>query len=167
MLRTGADAVHPGYGFLSENAQFAEAIENAGGTFVGPPRHALAAMGDKVESKKFAREARVNTIPGWAGVVENIDHAVSVAQEIGFPVMVKASAGGGGKGMRIAWTEKELTDVYQLATEEAASAFGDSRMLIEKYVEKPRHIEIQVRKRVYLFLMCDNILYEICFVHFS
>ena len=144
MQRTGADAVHPGYGFLSENAEFAKAVERIGATFVGPSPHALAAMGDKVESKKFAREAGVNTIPGWAGVIEGADHAISVARDIGFPVMIKASAGGGGKGMRIAWSEKELLDVFELATQEAASAFGDSRMLIEKYVEKPRHIEIQV-----------------------
>lgn len=103
MHKTGADAVHPGYGFLSENAEFANAVAAAGMTFIGPPASAVHAMGDKVESKRFAHAAGVNTIPGWVGVVENVDHAVSVANDIGFPVMVKASAGGGGKGMRIAW----------------------------------------------------------------
>jgi propionyl-CoA carboxylase alpha chain len=144
MCKTGADAVHPGYGFLSENEHFASSVAKAGATFVGPPAHAVRAMGDKVESKRFAKAAGVNTIPGWVGVVEGVDHAISVAKEIGFPVMVKASAGGGGKGMRIAWDEKDLAEGYILATQEAASAFGDSRMLIEKYVEHPRHIEIQV-----------------------
>lgn len=142
--RTGSDAVHPGYGFLSENELFATAVKEAGATFIGPPAHAVRAMGDKVESKRFAHAAGVNTIPGWVGVVEGVDHAIAVAREIGFPVMVKASAGGGGKGMRIAWDEKDLAEGYKLATEEAASAFGDSRMLIEKYVERPRHIEFQV-----------------------
>jgi propionyl-CoA carboxylase alpha chain len=141
---TGADAVHPGYGFLSENSDFASAVADAGATFVGPPSHAVRAMGDKVESKRFAKAAGVNTIPGWVGVVEGVDHAIAVAKEIGFPVMAKASAGGGGKGMRIAWDEKDLAEGYVLATQEAASSFGDSRMLIEKYVEHPRHIEIQV-----------------------
>ncbi|KAL4856779.1 Propionyl-CoA carboxylase alpha chain [Chlorella vulgaris] len=133
MKQTGADAVHPGYGFLSENASFVEAVEGAGATFVGPPTYAVEKMGDKV-----------NTIPGWAGVTENADHALSVAKDIGFPVMIKASAGGGGKGMRVAWNEKELREGYELCTQEAASAFGDSRMLIEKFIEQPRHIEIQV-----------------------
>jgi propionyl-CoA carboxylase alpha chain len=144
LRKTGADAVHPGYGFLSENEHFASAVAEAGATFVGPPAHAVRAMGDKVESKRFAKAAGVNTIPGWVGVVEGVDHAISVAKEIGFPVMAKASAGGGGKGMRIAWDEKDLAEGYVLATQEAASAFGDSRMLIEKYVEHPRHVEIQV-----------------------
>ncbi|KAL4458176.1 hypothetical protein ABPG75_013041 [Micractinium tetrahymenae] len=142
--KTGADAVHPGYGFLSENPVFAKAVEAAGATWVGPPTFAIEKMGDKVESKKFAAAATVNTIPGWAGVTENADHAIEVARDIGFPVMIKASAGGGGKGMRIAWNEKELREGYELATQEAASAFGDSRMLIEKFIEQPRHIEIQV-----------------------
>lgn len=142
--RTGADGVHPGYGFLSENELFANAVSAVGSTFIGPPAHAMRAMGDKVESKRFAHAAGVNTIPGWVGVVEGVDHAIAVAMEIGFPVMVKASAGGGGKGMRIAWNEKDLAEGYKLATEEAASAFGDSRMLIEKFVERPRHVEIQV-----------------------
>lgn len=142
--RTGADAVHPGYGFLSENQAFASAVSNAGAAFVGPPAHAIQAMGDKVESKRFAHAAGVHTIPGWVGVVEGADHAVAVAKDIGFPVMVKASAGGGGKGMRIAWDERDLRQGYELATQEAASAFGDSRMLIEKYVVRPRHIEFQV-----------------------
>ncbi|EFN58393.1 hypothetical protein CHLNCDRAFT_55993 [Chlorella variabilis] len=151
--QTGADAVHPGYGFLSENSHFVEAVEAAGATFVGPPTHAVEKMGDKVESKKIAAAAKVNTIPGWAGVTENADHAISVAREIGFPVMIKASAGGGGKatrrrvlvqGMRVAWNEKELLEGYELCTQEAASAFGDARMLIEKFIEQPRHVEIQV-----------------------
>ena len=141
---TGADAVHPGYGFLSENEHFASAVADAGATFIGPPAHAVRAMGDKVESKRFAHAAGVNTIPGWVGVVEGVDHALEVAKEIGFPVMAKASAGGGGKGMRIAWNEKDLAEGYVLATQEAASSFGDSRMLIEKFVEHPRHVEIQV-----------------------
>lgn len=142
--RTGADAVHPGYGFLSENQLFASAVSDVGAVFVGPPAKAVAAMGDKVESKRFAKTAGVHTIPGWVGVVDGVDHAVSVAREIGFPVMVKASAGGGGKGMRVAWDEKDLARGFELASQEAASAFGDSRMLIEKYVERPRHVEIQV-----------------------
>lgn len=136
--------MHPGYGFLSENQAFASAVSEAGAAFVGPPVHAIQAMGDKVESKRFAHAAGVHTIPGWVGVVEGADHAVAVAKEIGFPVMVKASAGGGGKGMRIAWDEGDLREGYELATQEAASAFGDSRMLIEKYVVRPRHIEFQV-----------------------
>lgn len=142
--KTGADAVHPGYGFLSENPLFDEAVTAAGATFVGPPASAVRAMGDKVESKRFAKEAGVNIIPGYIGVVENADHAVAVAKEIGYPVMVKASAGGGGKGMRIAYTDKEVVEVFKLCTDEAASSFGDSRMLVEKFIEQPRHIEIQV-----------------------
>ena len=142
--RTGADAVHPGYGFLSENETFASAVADAGAAFVGPPANAVHVMGDKVESKRFAKAAGVNTIPGWVGVIEDADHACAVAKEIGFPVMAKASAGGGGKGMRIAWDEKDLAEGYKLATQEAASAFGDARMLIEKYIEHPRHVEIQV-----------------------
>ncbi|KDD73232.1 L chain of carbamoyl-phosphate synthase, partial [Helicosporidium sp. ATCC 50920] len=144
MRRTGSDAVHPGYGFLSENAAFAGAVEEMGATFVGPPRHAVEAMGDKVESKRFAAQAGVNTIPGWVGVVDDESHAARLASEIGYPVMIKASAGGGGKGMRIAWSEAELKASWKLAVDEAASSFGDSRMLIEKFIESPRHIEIQV-----------------------
>ncbi|KAL6786027.1 hypothetical protein ACKKBG_A01110 [Auxenochlorella protothecoides x Auxenochlorella symbiontica] len=144
MKATGADAVHPGYGFLSENAAFAQAVEDSGAAFVGPPHHAVHAMGDKVESKRFAHAAGVNTIPGWAGVVESAEHAIELAKDIGYPVMIKASAGGGGKGMRIAWDEKGLAEGFELASQEAASSFGDSRMLIEKFIEEPRHIEIQV-----------------------
>jgi propionyl-CoA carboxylase alpha chain len=125
---TGADAVHPGYGFLSENEAFARGVEAAGAAFVGPPPHAVRAMGDKVESKRFAAAAGVHTIPGWVGVVEGPDHALEVAQAIGFPVMIKASAGGGGKGMRVAWGERELREGYALATQEAASAFGARRL---------------------------------------
>lgn len=141
---TGADAVHPGYGFLSENPLFDEAVSSAGATFVGPPASAVKAMGDKVESKRFAKAAGVSTVPGYIGVVENGDHAVAVAKEIGYPVMVKASAGGGGKGMRIAYNDREVIEAFKLCTEEAASAFGDDRMLVEKFIEHPRHIEIQV-----------------------
>ncbi|KAK2079800.1 hypothetical protein QBZ16_002195 [Prototheca wickerhamii] len=129
---------------ILENAAFAEEVAAAGFTFVGPPAHAVHAMGDKVESKRFAHEAGVNTIPGWAGVVEGPDHAVALAADIGYPVMIKASAGGGGKGMRIAWSERDLREGYALASQEAAASFGDDRMLIEKFIEEPRHIEIQV-----------------------
>lgn len=187
--RTGAQAVHPGYGFLSENTHFAERLAAEGIVFVGPPPRAIAAMGDKVESKRIATQAGVNTIPGWVGEVADADHALRLAEEIGFPVMIKASAGGGGKGMRIArtkvWTsyhvehhgcrqhvpyvkqtlhntlhtlyqypvpiplhecqpQEEVLEGFALCVQEAQASFGDSRMLIERYIEQPRHIEIQL-----------------------
>ncbi|HEX9570344.1 MAG TPA: acetyl/propionyl/methylcrotonyl-CoA carboxylase subunit alpha [Rhodospirillales bacterium] len=142
--KTGADAVHPGYGFLSENAAFAKALNKAGVAFIGPPAAAIAAMGDKIESKKIAAKAGVNVIPGHAEAIKDAAEAVRVAKKIGYPVMLKASAGGGGKGMRIARDDGECRDGLKRAASEAQSAFGDGRVLIEKYVENPRHIEIQV-----------------------
>ena len=141
---TGADAVHPGYGFLSENTAFAEALAGAGIAFIGPPPAAIAAMGDKIESKRIAKEAGVNTIPGHVGVIRDEAEALQIAEEIGFPVMIKASAGGGGKGMRIARAAEEMAEGFRLATNEARSSFADDRVFIEKFVEDPRHIEIQV-----------------------
>jgi propionyl-CoA carboxylase alpha chain len=141
---TGAEAVHPGYGFLSENRAFAAALEAAGIAFIGPGVHAIAAMGDKIESKKLAKAAGVSTVPGYMGVIADADEAVKIAGEIGYPVMIKASAGGGGKGMRLAKTEAEAREGFRSATSEAKSSFGDDRVFIEKYIEEPRHIEIQV-----------------------
>ncbi len=141
---TGAEAVHPGYGFLSENAAFCQKLEAAGIAFIGPAPHAITSMGDKITSKKLAEAAGVNTVPGHTGVIEDADHAVKIAAEIGYPVMLKASAGGGGKGMRIAWDEAECRDGFERATNEARSSFGDDRVFVEKYIEEPRHIEIQV-----------------------
>ena len=141
---TGAEAVHPGYGFLSENAAFAEALAREGIAFIGPNIHAIQMMGDKITSKKLAMEAGANTIPGYTGVLENADQAVEIASQIGYPVMLKASAGGGGKGMRTAWNDAECRDGFERATNEARSSFGDERVFIEKYIEEPRHIEIQV-----------------------
>ncbi len=141
---TGAQAVHPGYGFLSERASFCEALEKEGIVFIGPKPKAITAMGDKIESKKFANAAKVSTVPGWLGVIENADHAEKIADEIGYPVMIKASAGGGGKGMRIAWNRSEVRDGFDRARSEARSSFGDDRVFIEKFVVDPRHIEIQV-----------------------
>ncbi|TIM12868.1 MAG: acetyl/propionyl/methylcrotonyl-CoA carboxylase subunit alpha, partial [Mesorhizobium sp.] len=141
---TGAEAVHPGYGFLSERASFCEALENEGIVFIGPKPGAIRAMGDKIESKKFANAAKVSTVPGWLGVIENAGHAEKIAGEIGYPVMIKASAGGGGKGMRIAWSKAEVRDGFDRARSEAKSSFGDDRVFIEKFVVDPRHIEIQV-----------------------
>ena len=142
--RTGADAVHPGYGFLSERAAFAQALADAGITFVGPNPAAIAAMGDKIESKRAAAAAGVSTVPGFLGVIESADHAVRIAEGIGFPVMLKASAGGGGKGMRVAWDAAEAAEGFERARSEAASAFGDDRIFVEKFIVDPRHIEIQV-----------------------
>src|SRR5579864_3710713 len=142
--QTGAEAVHPGYGFLSERAEFAQALADAGIAFIGPPPAAIAAMGDKIESKKLAVAAGVSIVPGHLGVVGNPEHAVSVARDIGYPVMLKASAGGGGKGMRVARDDDELRDGFAGAQNEARSSFGDDRVFIEKYIEEPRHIEIQV-----------------------
>ncbi|NNE84971.1 MAG: acetyl/propionyl/methylcrotonyl-CoA carboxylase subunit alpha, partial [Alphaproteobacteria bacterium] len=142
--QTGAEAVHPGYGFLSENADFARTLEKAGVTFIGPPPDAIAAMGDKIESKKLADAAGVSTVPGHLGVIEDADAAIEIAKGIGYPVMIKASAGGGGKGMRIARSEDEVADGFRSAQNEARSSFADDRIFIEKYIEEPRHIEIQV-----------------------
>ncbi|MGF1592827.1 MAG: acetyl-CoA carboxylase biotin carboxylase subunit [Kiloniellaceae bacterium] len=142
--QTGAEAVHPGFGFLSENAKFVEALEAAGLVFIGPPVKAIAAMGDKITSKKLAAEAGVSTVPGHPDAVDDEATAVKVAEEIGYPVMIKASAGGGGKGMRIARSEAEVKDGLRSARNEARASFGDERVFIEKYIEQPRHIEIQV-----------------------
>jgi propionyl-CoA carboxylase alpha chain len=141
---TGAEAVHPGYGFLSEREAFARALTDAGITFIGPNPGAIAAMGDKIESKKAANAAKVSTVPGFLGVIENPDHAVRIADEIGYPVMLKASAGGGGKGMRIAWSRDEVAEGFSRAQSEAKSSFGDDRVFVEKFIVNPRHIEIQV-----------------------
>jgi len=141
---TGADAVHPGFGFLSENANFPKALAKIGVTWIGPNPHAISAMGDKLESKKLAAAAGVSTVPGFKGEIEDDQQAVEVAGEIGYPVMIKASAGGGGKGMRIARAESEVREGFKAARNEAKSSFGDDRILIEKFVERPRHIEIQV-----------------------
>jgi propionyl-CoA carboxylase alpha chain len=143
-LETGADAVHPGYGFLSENAAFADALSTAEVSFIGPPPKAITAMGDKITSKKIGQEAGVNTIPGHPDVIGDADQAVAIAREVGYPVMLKASAGGGGKGMRIAWDDEQCRDGFERATNEARSSFGDERVFIEKFIENPRHIEIQV-----------------------
>ena len=141
---TGAQAVHPGYGFLSENAAFTEALDAAGITFIGPAVKAITSMGDKITSKKLAAEAGVSTVPGYTGVIDGPDHAVEVASDIGYPVMLKASAGGGGKGMRVVWNDEECRDGFERATNEAVSSFGDGRVFAEKFIEEPRHIEIQV-----------------------
>jgi len=141
---TGSDAVHPGYGFLSENSQFAKRLEEAGITFIGPPVKAIEAMGDKIASKKIAHESGVSTVPGYLGEINSPEHALEIACEIGFPVMIKASAGGGGKGMRIAWDKEGVAEGYQSSRNEASSSFGDDRILIEKFITSPRHIEIQV-----------------------
>lgn len=142
--QTGAQAVHPGYGFLSENATFGKKLAEEGIIFIGPGVKAIAAMGDKIESKKIAAGAGVNTVPGYVGVLADDKEAVKVAAEIGFPVMIKASAGGGGKGMRVAFNEKEVKEGFRAAVSEAASSFGDDRVFIEKFIEDPRHIEIQI-----------------------
>ncbi len=141
---TGAQAVHPGYGFLSENAAFARRVEEEGITFIGPKHHSIAAMGDKIASKKLAHEAQVNTIPGWNAAIESPARAVEIAKDIGYPVMIKASAGGGGKGLRVAFNDKEAFEGFSACTNEARNSFGDDRVFIEKFVESPRHIEIQV-----------------------
>ncbi|WP_114952702.1 acetyl-CoA carboxylase biotin carboxylase subunit [Sphingosinicella terrae] len=141
---TGADAVHPGYGFLSERESFARALAEAGIAFIGPPPEAIAAMGDKIQSKKLAKEAGVNVVPGYLGEIADTDEAVRIASEIGFPVMMKASAGGGGKGMRLAWSEKDVREGFEATKREGLASFGDDRVFIEKFIESPRHIEIQV-----------------------
>ena len=142
--QTGAEAVHPGYGFLSEREAFAHALKENGIIFIGPNPRAIAAMGDKIESKKFANAAKVSTVPGYLGVIESPDHAVKIADEIGYPVMIKASAGGGGKGMRIAYSKDEVAEGFTRAKSEAKSSFGDDRVFVEKFIVNPRHIEIQV-----------------------
>jgi propionyl-CoA carboxylase alpha chain len=141
---TGAEAVHPGYGFLSERESFAKALKKAGITFIGPPPGAIAAMGDKIESKKLARDAGVNVVPGYLGDIATTDEAVKIAKDIGYPVMMKASAGGGGKGMRLAYNEKDVREGFEATKREGLSSFGDDRVFIEKFIEDPRHIEIQV-----------------------
>src|ERR1700754_2395074 len=143
-LATGAEAVHPGYGFLSEREAFPIALEKAGIVFIGPNPHAIAAMGDKIESKKAAARANVSTVPGHLGVIEDEAQAMRIAEEIGFPVMIKASAGGGGKGMRIAHSRDEVAEGFTRARSEAKSSFGDDRVFIEKFIVDPRHVEIQV-----------------------
>ena len=141
---TGAEAIHPGFGFLSEKAAFVEAVEAAGLVFIGPGTKAIAAMGDKITSKKLAADAGVNTVPGHMGLIETPEEAVKIAGQIGYPVMLKASAGGGGKGMRIAYTDEEAHEGFLSARNEAKSSFADDRVFVEKFVEEPRHIEIQV-----------------------
>jgi len=143
-LDTDADAVHPGYGFLSENSKFRDALDTAGIIFIGPGKKAIESMGDKITSKLIAQKAGVTCIPGYTDVVRDADHALEVCAEIGYPVMLKASAGGGGKGMRVAMNEDECRDGFERATNEARSSFGDTRIFIEKYIQQPRHIEIQV-----------------------
>ncbi|MBS0252634.1 MAG: acetyl/propionyl/methylcrotonyl-CoA carboxylase subunit alpha, partial [Proteobacteria bacterium] len=141
---TGAEAVHPGYGFLSEREAFPVALQKNGIVFIGPNPKAIAAMGDKIESKKAAAAAKVSTVPGYMGEISDAKHAVKIADEIGYPVMIKASAGGGGKGMRIAYNAREAAEGFELARSEAKSSFGDDRCFVEKFIENPRHIEIQV-----------------------
>jgi propionyl-CoA carboxylase alpha chain len=141
---TGAEAVHPGYGFLSENEAFAKRLEEEGIIFIGPKHYSIAAMGDKIASKKLANEAKVNTIPGYNDAIDTPDSAVKIAQGIGYPVMIKASAGGGGKGLRVAFNDKEAFEGFSACKNEALNSFGDDRVFIEKFVEEPRHIEIQV-----------------------
>jgi propionyl-CoA carboxylase alpha chain len=142
--QTGAQAVHPGYGFLSEKQEFQKALAAAGITFIGPDAHAIYAMGDKIESKKLALAAGVSTVPGYLAAIPNADEAVKIANDVGYPVMIKASAGGGGKGMRIAYNDTEAKEGFVSATNEAKASFADDRVFIEKYVEEPRHIEIQL-----------------------
>ncbi|MFN9849512.1 MAG: acetyl-CoA carboxylase biotin carboxylase subunit [Alphaproteobacteria bacterium] len=141
---TGAEAVHPGFGFLSENASFARRLAAEGITFIGPNPHAIEAMGDKIESKKFAVKAGISVVPGHVGEIDDTAHAVRISEEIGYPVMLKASAGGGGKGIRVAWNRKDVEEGFPAVRSEAKSSFGDDRIFIEKFIESPRHIEIQV-----------------------
>src|ERR1051325_1374137 len=141
---TGAEAIHPGFGFLSENAGFAKRCADEGLVFIGPNPKAIEAMGDKIESKKFAAKAKVSVVPGHVGEIDDTAHAIKIAGEIGYPVMIKASAGGGGKGIRVAWTRQDVEEGFPAVRAEAAGAFGDDRIFIEKFIESPRHIEIQV-----------------------
>src|SRR5271170_2529108 len=152
--KTGAEAVHPGYGFLSEREAFPRALGKAGIVFIGPNPGAIAAMGDKIESKKAAAKADVSTVPGHLGVIEDEKHAVKIADEIGYPVMIKASAGGGGKGMRIAFSKAEVAENFARARSEAKSSFGDDRVFIEKFITDPRHVEIQILGDKH-----DNVIY--------
>ena len=145
---SGAQAVHPGYGFLSENSKFAETLAAEGVAFVGPPVGAIEKMGDKITSKRIAQDAGVSTVPGYMGLIEDADDAVKISNQVGYPVMIKASAGGGGKGMRIAWNDAEAREGFQSSKNEAANSFGDDRIFIEKFITQPRHIEIQV--------LCDS-----------
>ncbi len=142
--QTGAEAIHPGYGFLSENEAFAKQVEEAGLVFIGPKHPAIAAMGDKIASKRLAQQAGVNTIPGHNEPIEDAERAVAIARDIGYPVMIKASAGGGGKGLRVAYNDQEAHEGFTACRNEARNSFGDDRVFIEKFVEEPRHIEIQV-----------------------
>src|SRR6201988_882700 len=142
--RTGAEAVHPGFGFLSENAGFARQLEAEGIVFIGPNPHAIEAMGDKIESKKFAAKAGVSVVPGHVGEIDDTAHAIRISEDIGYPVMIKASAGGGGKGIRVAWNRKDVEEGFPAVRAEAKNAFGDDRIFIEKFITSPRHIEIQV-----------------------
>ena len=142
--QTGAEAVHPGYGFLSERASFVEALAAENIAFIGPPAGAIAAMGDKIESKKLAKEAGVNVVPGFVGEIRDTEHAVEISNDIGYPVMMKASAGGGGKGMRLAYSEKDVREGFEATKREGLNSFGDDRVFIEKFIEDPRHIEIQI-----------------------
>ncbi|MEO5771431.1 MAG: acetyl-CoA carboxylase biotin carboxylase subunit [Burkholderiaceae bacterium] len=142
--QTGAQAIHPGYGFLSENADFARRVEDEGLVFIGPKHHSIAAMGDKIASKKLAKAANVNTIPGWNEAIESPERAVEIARDIGYPVMIKASAGGGGKGLRVAFDDTEAFEGFSACRNEAKASFGDDRIFIEKFIESPRHVEIQV-----------------------
>ncbi|HEX6957680.1 MAG TPA: biotin carboxylase N-terminal domain-containing protein, partial [Ferrovibrio sp.] len=141
---TGAEAVHPGYGFLSENEAFSRRLEEEGIVFIGPKHYSVAAMGDKIASKKLALEAKVNTIPGYNDAISGPEQAVEIARGIGYPVMIKASAGGGGKGLRVAFNDQEAFEGFASCQNEARNSFGDDRVFIEKFVEEPRHIEIQV-----------------------
>src|ERR687894_1103837 len=141
---TGAEAVHPGYGFLSERESFARLLAKNDIAFIGPPPNAIAAMGDKIESKKLAKEAGVNVVPGFLGDIATTEDAVRIAGEVGYPVMMKASAGGGGKGMRLAWSEQDVREGFEATKREGLSSFGDDRVFIEKFIENPRHIEIQL-----------------------
>ena len=142
--QTGADAVHPGYGFLSERTSFAEALAAENIAFIGPPVNAIAAMGDKIESKKLAMKAGVNVVPGFVGEIDDTDHAIRISAEIGYPVMMKASAGGGGKGMRLAYSEQDVREGFEAVKREGLNSFGDDRVFIEKFILNPRHIEIQI-----------------------
>ena len=141
---SGAEAIHPGYGFLSENSKFADALLKSKIAFIGPPKSAIESMGDKITSKKIAQESGVSTVPGYMGLISSAEEAVKISKEIGYPVMIKASAGGGGKGMRVAWNDQDAKEGFQSSKNEAASSFGDDRIFIEKFVTQPRHIEIQV-----------------------
>ncbi|MBR7619650.1 acetyl/propionyl/methylcrotonyl-CoA carboxylase subunit alpha [Phenylobacterium sp. 20VBR1] len=141
---TGAEAIHPGFGFLSENASFARRLEKEGIVFIGPNPHAIEAMGDKIESKKFATKANISVVPGHVGEIDDTAHAIKISEDIGYPVMIKASAGGGGKGIRVAWNQKDVEEGFPAVKAEAKSSFGDDRIFIEKFIESPRHIEIQV-----------------------